>query len=250
MDDELQKGRFELNTTQPAFRWTMKQTWEHLLFAHWPIPVDAIRSFVPEALDIDTWDGKAWIGILPFRIGGIRLKYMPSLPWMRSFPEINVRTYVRSGGEPAIFFLSMDASHPLLVPIAKQWYRLPYHQAKMRFRADGRSIAVQSRRLSASRPEEAFRAVYRPVSTPFAARQGTLEYWLMERYIYYCRCGRSGGLYRGQVVHAPWELQTAEADFRCGTLTRGFGLDLGTPALLHYSRGTRALIGPCRKARE
>lgn len=239
-----------MNTPMPAFRWTMKQTWEHFLFAHWPVPVDAIRSFVPEALDIDTWDGQAWIGILPFRIGGIRLKYMPSLPWMRSFPEINVRTYIRSGGESAIIFLSMDASHPLLVPIAKQWYRLPYHQAKMRLRADGLGIAVQSRRPPASRSEEVFSATYRPFSAPFAARQGTIEHWLMERYIYYCRCARSGGLYRGEVYHEPWRLQTAEADIVCNTLMRGFGLELGTPALLHYSRGTRALIGPCLKAQK
>ncbi|MFB6363574.1 YqjF family protein [Paenibacillus elgii] len=237
-----------MNTQMPAFRWTMKQTWEHFPFAHWPVPVEAIRSFVPEALDIDTWDGQAWISILPFRIGEIRLKHMPSLPWMRSFPEINVRTYVRSGGESAIFFLSMGASHPLLVPIAKQWYRLPYHLAKMRFRAGGRTITFESRRRSASFSEEAFCTTYRPVSAPFAVRQGTVEHWLMERYIYYCRCGRSGGLYRGEVVHAPWELQTAEADFSCRALTRGFGLELGTPALLHYSRGTRALIGLCRKA--
>ncbi len=241
-NDELQKGRSELKTPLPAFRWTMKQTWEHFLFAHWLFRSKRSVPSCPRRWKY-TWEGQAWIGILPFRLGGIRLKYIPSLPWLRSFPQINVRTYVRSGGESAIFFLSMDASHLLLVPIARQWYRLPYRQAKMRFSQTGEASRFKA---GGCRPPR--KKPFVPYTAPFAARQGTIEHWLTERYIYYCRCGRSGDLYRGEVAHAPWELQTAEADVRCCTLTRGFGLELGSPALLHYSRGTRALIGPCRKA--
>src|SRR5205823_6175894 len=90
----------------PAGRWTMTQTWHDLLFAHWPLPPDALRSLVPPELEIDTFDGNAWLGIIPFRLSGVRLRGWPEVPLVANFPEINVRTYVTHGGKPGVFFLS------------------------------------------------------------------------------------------------------------------------------------------------
>src|SRR5882672_8440647 len=88
----------------PRGPWVMAQAWHDLLFAHWPISVERMRAAVPRGLELDTFDGRAWLGIVPFRMTGVRVRWTPSLPRISAFPELNVRTYVRCGDRPGVLF--------------------------------------------------------------------------------------------------------------------------------------------------
>jgi uncharacterized protein DUF2071 len=88
----------------PACRWVMAQSWHDLLFAHWPVDISALRKAVPSALAIDTYQGQAWLGVVPFRMSGVRLRGTPPVPWLSAFPELNVRTYVVAEGKPGVWF--------------------------------------------------------------------------------------------------------------------------------------------------
>ncbi|MFM1653209.1 YqjF family protein [Brevibacillus sp. B_LB10_24] len=231
-------------------KWIMTQTWEHLLFAHWPVSVDCIRRLVPDELEVDTFDGQAWISIIPFLMSGIRLKVFAEIPYFSTFPEINLRTYVKSHRRPGIFFITLDASDPLVVEMGKLWYHLPYHKAKISFRQNGQEIIVHSRRTPSDAFSTCFDGCYRPASIPFAAQAGTIEHWLMERYVLYSKHPRTKCVYWAEVYHDPWKLHTAEAHIGRNTLADGL-LDtpLGKPALLHYSKGVHALVGPIHPLR-
>src|SRR5919204_5477516 len=115
----------------PAGSWIMAQRWSHLLFAHWPVDIDALRAIVPPSLPLDTFDGAAWLSIVPFYLSHLRPRWLPALPWVSAFPELNVRTYVTLGGKPGIYFFSLDAGSPLAVAGARAIYRLPYFRASM-----------------------------------------------------------------------------------------------------------------------
>ncbi len=114
----------------PAGPWVMAQTWHDLLFAHWPVPIATLRPHIPTCLAIDTFEGQAWLAVVPFRMSGVRLRGTPA-PWLSAFPELNVRTYVAADGKPGVWFFSLDAGNPLAVAIARAWFHLPYFRARM-----------------------------------------------------------------------------------------------------------------------
>jgi uncharacterized protein YqjF (DUF2071 family) len=180
--------------------WLMGQTWQRLLFAHWRVPHDLLRPYVPESLTLEEWDGSAWLGLTPFRVAGLRLRGAPPLPMLSSFCELNCRTYVRHGDRPGIWFFSLDASSRFAVEAARRTYRLPYRWARIEFSRE--EFSAQPREGSGS-----FRAHYRAVGDAEPARPETLEYFLVERYCLYA----GDGELRAEIHHAPWALQSAEA---------------------------------------
>lgn len=213
----------------------MRMTWDQLLFAHWPVPVTTMRSLIPAALEIDTWDGVAWIGVVPFLMRDVAPRLAPSVPWLSTFLELNVRTYVVANGVPGVFFFSLDAANPIAVKIARRWYHLPYFDAQMSMTRDGDWVAYASERTHQGAPAGRFQARYRPVGPVFYSNPGSHEAWLTERYALYA-VDRSGGVHRGEVHHAQWPLQPAEAEVRVNSVAQGFGLELaGEPSILHYS---------------
>jgi uncharacterized protein YqjF (DUF2071 family) len=227
--------------------WVVKQHWKSLLFAHWPVSADSLRPLVPDVLELDTYDGQAWIGIIPFELNLIRLRFLPVIPYTVPFPEVNVRTYVKVNGKPAVFFITLDASNPFSLQAARLWYHLPYYRAKMSLNLREDSVSFQSERMNAGHPA-VFSATYGPTSPPFFSKKGSIEYWLTERYVFACRCPRSQRVYWGEIHHDPWELQQAYVEIAANTLTDGYRLSLSkAPALVHYSRGTEAFIWRCRR---
>lgn len=231
----------------PQGSWIMAQTWHNLLFAHWPVPVSALRSVVPSQLEIDTCDGVGWLGVVAFRLSGIRLRGLPEVSLVSHFPEVNVRTYVHAEGKPGVFFMSLDADNPLAIAIAKPWFRLNYLNAQIHFQKEGSTITISSRRKQRHAPESELDVTYRPCSPPHRAKPGSLEHWLTERYCYYS-VGRRGRVYRCEVHHPEWQLQRAKAEIRANTMALSHGITLPErEPLLHYAHCMKAVIWPVRK---
>jgi hypothetical protein len=216
----------------------MAQKWRDLLFAHWAVAPEVMRGrrLIPAKLELDTFQGHAWIGIVPFTMSGVRMRGTPALPWFSTFSELNVRTYVTAGEKPGVWFFSLDAANVVAVEIARRWFHLPYFHARMNSRATSQGTEYFSRRDDRRGGSEALQATYSAAGPCFAAVPGTLEYFLTERYCLYAQ-RRGGELLRGEIHHAPWKLQGACASFDVNTMTEKLGIPiLGPPATLHFSK--------------
>jgi uncharacterized protein YqjF (DUF2071 family) len=229
----------------PRGAWTMAQTWDDLLFAHWRVPVEAVRPYVPRALELDTHDGSAWIGITPFRVNALRLRGLPPLPRLSAFLELNVRTYVTTGDRPGIWFFSLDASSTLAVEAARRMYRLPYFRA--RIEAVERAGWIDYECSRTEEPGRVWSGRYRPAGDVSSAAPGSLEWFLAERYCLYTT-DRHGALLRAEIHHGPWPLQPAEASVDLTTISR-VALPASEAPLCHFSRRQDALIWPLEPVR-
>ena len=227
----------------PDRPWLMAQSWEALLFAHWPVPADELRRVVPDGLPLDTYDGTAWIGVTPFLVAALRLRGLPHLPGVTSFPEANVRTYATVKGKPGIYFFSLDAASRLAVESARRAYRLPYFRARMSIARTGDWVEYTSVRISRDGPPAELRGRYRPRGRRFKALDGSLEQFLTERYCLYTFDERRR-LHRSDIHHPPWPLQPAEATFAVNTMAVPVGQRLDAPVdpLLHFAERQDVLI--------
>jgi hypothetical protein len=187
-------------------------------------------------LEIDTHDGAAWIGVVPFRMSGVRMRGMPPFRGTSAFPELNVRTYVRAGDKPGVWFFSLDAQSPLAVAAARRWFHLLYFRAQMSLTqsTDGR-IEYRSKRTHRNAPAAELRVAYKPTGDIFQAKPGTIEHFLTERYCLYATHARP--IYRGEIDHAPWPLQPAEAQIEMNSMAAASGITLPNESpLLHFAR--------------
>jgi uncharacterized protein YqjF (DUF2071 family) len=195
----------------PDEPWTSAQSWVDLAFLHWRVDADELRRLIPESLRLDTFDGSAWLGIVPFQISGLRLRGLPPLPRLSSFPELNVRTYVTHGDRSGIWFFTLEAASSWFVEAGKRFYRVPYNRAQMRCERSGDWVHFES-----ARPGATYSGRHRSHGDLFHARPGTLEYFLTERYCLYTEDG--GRLYGADIHHLPWDLQPGEAHVDLNTL--------------------------------
>lgn len=203
----------------------IRQRWRDVLFLHWPVAPEALKPFVP--LDLELFDGRAWLGVVAFRMTHNRLLGFPLPPLL----EVNVRTYVKGG----VYFLSLDASSSFAVAVARLWFGLPYYRARMSIRHEGESVRFESRRRGAE-----FRARYGPAGPVAPARPGSLEHFLVERYAL-CVV-RRGRVCRVDVEHEPWPLQPAKVEVEACTLPP---LPVEGAPLAHFAREVHARIaGP------
>ena len=189
----------------------MFQRWMHLLFLHWPTPPDLVQMTLPEGLLVDSFDGHAWLGIVPFFMRDVRPAGFISVPGISNFLELNLRTYVRDVlGRPGIWFYSLDANQMLAVCLARAAFALPYEFADMRATVSDGEIDYRSHRLGSGIP---LHYRYRPTEKLGEARFGTLGFFLIGRYRLFARRGNK--LFTGQVHHSPYQLHkvaVAEAD--------------------------------------
>jgi uncharacterized protein YqjF (DUF2071 family) len=223
----------------------MTQTWNDLLFAHWPVDRGRVRSLVPQRFELDLFDNVAWIGIVPFHMTNVGARGLPLFPGVSAFPELNVRTYVRVGDRPGVYFFSLDASSVAAVKTARGLLNLPYYTASMTVESGGAAFTYRSTRVSG--PAAEFLASYEPIGEPFMPRAGSLEYFLTERYCLY-NLDRRGRPYQLDIHHPVWQLQPARAEIVRNTMTTPSDLQLPTePPLLHFSRRQDAVAwGPTR----
>ncbi len=212
----------------------MRMTWSELLFAHWPIDVQLIAEQLPVGLEVDTFNGQAWVGVVPFQMSDVAPRGFPRVPWLSRFLEVNVRTYVVRDGKPGVWFWSLDAANPVAVRVARSTFNLPYMDAKMSMSTGeiGGGINYRSDRTHRGEPPASLDVTYCPEGPTFRAEPGSLEYWLTARYCLYS-ADRRGTLYLGEILHPPWTLQRASCHIRKNTMGEPCHFDFtGKPHLL------------------
>ncbi len=233
------------NPNERPRQWAvMRQKWRDLLFVHWPLPPEALRPFIAPQLELDLFDGTAYVGLVPFTMTGVRPVGFPAVRGLSSFHETNVRTYVRlANRDPGVWFFSLDAANSIAVRLARSLFHLPYHRAGMFLEREQARQAIDPvpilyagvRRWPGPLPASyAIRAT--PRGTPHPAQPGTLEHFLVERYVLYTLS--KARLYRCRVHHAPYPLQSANILSIDETLLAAAGLD--RPAmrpLAHFASG-------------
>ena len=219
----------------------MGQTWDDLLFAHWRVDAARLRDLVPDGLEVEQYDGSAWLGVVPFELNGLRPRGMYALPFVSSFRELNVRTCVTRDDKPGIWFLSLDASSQIAVQAARRLYKLPYFHAQISLEQRGGKIVYECVRNE----RRAFSGSYRRVTGPVAPEPGSLEHFLTERYCLYAE--DRGSLYRAEIHHRPWPLEEAEAEIDLNTMPPD-ELQLRDDPILHFSKRQDVVIWPLRPA--
>jgi uncharacterized protein len=219
----------------------MVQRWSTLAFIHWPYEPSTVQHLLPDGLEVDTFDGAAWVGLIPFHLS-IRFPPAPWIPWAASCDEINLRTYVRGpDGGRGIWFLSLDASRLLAVAMARGWYYLPYMWAEMRIRRDPTQVRYTGRRRWPSPQRPRFDITVEPGSP--APRLEGLERFLVCRWRLYSPA--PSGVVATDVEHPPWPLRRARAVTSADELFRAARLHPpSTAALAHFSPGVVTRFGP------
>jgi hypothetical protein len=210
--------------------------WLDLLFAHWAFEPDLVRRFLPgdPGLEVDLFDDRAWIGVVPFTMTDVSARGVPAIPRFSTFPELNVRTYVTYRGSPGIWFLSLDARSRPTVLGGRSVFHLPYHHADMAARRNGDTVMFRSLRAGGG-PPAAFEATYRatgPVTIPPAA---SFDRWATQRLRLFAG-DRRGRIWRTEIEHAPWPLQPAEATLDARSLFASHGLlQPDVDPILHFA---------------
>ncbi|MEH7125174.1 DUF2071 domain-containing protein [Bacillus sp. JJ1532] len=225
----------------------MRQTWRDLLFIHWPIPSEKLRKHIPASLEIDTFNGSAWLGIIVFVMDGIYPRGLPNISILPKFQEINVRTYVKCNGKSGIYFLSLDVCDWASYTIAKRWLRLPYQSAQISIEKKGQNFHYKSIRKRKTKYEITIDGTYKPLEEVYLPKEGTLDHFLTERY---CFFSSNNGIhtYCLEIHHQPWQLQKTEIEIYKNTLFTPFNIDVNkvTP-ISHFSKGTDSLIWNIKK---
>ncbi|MCB9876918.1 MAG: DUF2071 domain-containing protein [Planctomycetes bacterium] len=215
----------------PPRPWSVTMRWQDLLFLHWPVDPAPLRAQLPPGLELETWQGRAWLGVVPFVMARTRFRRLPPVPTTRTFPELNVRTYVRQA-DPAdprrgVWFFSLDAASRLAVEGARLGFGLPYFAATMRVDVAHGEVGYRSERQDRRGPPASFVASWRPHGDPFEAAAGSFEQFLVERYCLYAV--RRGRLVVGEIAHRPWQLRCAEVRLQTCAMTRLCGVELAAP---------------------
>ncbi len=213
----------------------MRQNWRRLLFLHWAMEPGIVQASLPSGLWVETWDGAAWLAIVPFAMERVRPVAMPGLPGVSNFLELNVRTYVRDeSGMSGVWFFSLDCSQPLAVWGARTLFRLPYFRARMSEEV-GLSRTEYTCRRSGTNVAANYR--YRAVGPAGRAEPGSLEEFLIERYRLFTAFPKR--LRTARVAHEPYQIQPVEVlQWSMAPLVwNGIHLEMRPPDHAVYSPG-------------
>lgn len=234
------------NFPRPDGPVVMRPSWKHLLFLHWEVDPAQVQRLLPEGLEVDCFEGKAYVGLVPFVMDNVRPHFIPNLGrfghWYQNFAELNVRTYVTHRGVPGVWFFSLDAASTPAVLTARTWFNLPYFRARMRFwRGRDGAFRYWSKRLWPCPTPATCSVCYRVEGKAAPAEPGSLEQFLVERYMLYSQRGNK--LFRGQVHHDPYQVQSARLEHWRQSCVQAAGLPgpITAPHVL-YARGVEVEI--------
>lgn len=201
-----------------------RQRWRDVLFLHWQVPPEALRALVPRELELDTFEGRAYVGLVPFLMRDVRAPFLPAIPGLSDFHEVNLRTYVRSGAQTGVWFFSLDASSDAAVVAARAGFQLPYYRSRASHTREDGTIHYRSERQPPGPLPATLDVRYTPGAPIGTANPGTLEHFLVERYALFTNW-RPVGVRVGRVRHAPYALQDVTLhSLDCDTLVGAHGL--------------------------
>jgi uncharacterized protein len=206
------------------------------VFLHWRLAPDVVRSFVPATLDIDLFEGAAWVSLVAFTVSRMRPTLLPPIPGLSDAHQINVRTYVHRDGVPGLWFFSLDANNPLAVWAARLGYRLAFFHARMHVGQDGGVVAFCCERTDANAAKATFDAAWQLGDTLPVPQPGTLDFFLLERYVLYS--GTNDHLLRTRIHHRPWPLRHPMLRQLASTMLEAQGLPRQTDAPLTHAQAT------------
>jgi uncharacterized protein len=232
--------RLSIRTRPPGWP-VMYQTWDKLLFLHWPVAADLLRPLIAPRLSLDTFEGQAWVSVTPFTMWGIRPVLLPPLPVVSQSHELNVRTYVHLDGVPEVWFFSLDASNALAVLGARVAYGLPYFRARMRLQEHPSDIQFTSIRTHTGAPAARFEATWARGDPLPPAVPESLDFFLVERYCLYSV--RRGHLSRARIFHRPWPLRRVERLSFTSTMLESQGLPTPAEAPVLHAQGEPLRVG-------
>ena len=235
-------------TRRPDETPVMYQRWRHLTFLHWTLPPEVVAPLLPPGLTLDTWEGKAYVGLVPFTMRGVRPRGLPAVGFLSDFHETNVRTYVHfEGRNPGVWFFSLEAANLIAVLLARASFKLPYFFASMTLTPEGEGFAYHSERHWPKPTPATCTVRCTPQGPASASTPGTLQHFLVERYFLYSRSG--GALYRGQVHHAPYQVRAATARDVDESLLAAAGLPRpAEPPSVLFSEGVDVDVFSLRRA--
>ncbi len=219
----------------PSRPWVLYMEWHNLLFAHWAVKPSLLEPLIPKGLQLETFDGFAWLGVVPFQMRQTSPRKWLTVSGLSDFDELNVRTYVTDGKKSGVWFFSLDCNNLFAVRAARLGFHLPYMDAKMRVWSQNQTISYSSQRTHQGVSSADFVGQYQPTGATYQSTSGTLEHWLTERYCLYS-ANQAGQVFCGEIDHQPWQLQPAQADFSSNTMTEWLGFSLPPkPEILHFS---------------
>ncbi|MET1030699.1 YqjF family protein [Domibacillus tundrae] len=232
----------------PASPWIMKQRWDNMLFLHWPVPANLLASHIPADFSLDLFQGRAWISIVPFWARHTRLRGLPRFPFYHSYLELNVRTYMTYNGVPGIYFFSLGANKWPVVLGAKTASFLPYYHANMNMSVQNKTVHFQSKRIQFGNMAERFQASYSPSSPIFTLKEGSLDWWLLERYCFWVQKGSH--VFRGDIHHNRWRVTEAACVIHDQTLPSFLPHHVfSEKPLAHFSYQKNVFTWPLKKER-
>ena len=227
---------------KPSSSHVMFQRWSELLFLHWEIDPALVKERLPDSLTVDAYEGKTYLGLVPFFMQKVRPRFLPCVPWLSNFLELNIRVYVHDEhGRPGVWFFSLDCNQPVAVELARRFFHLPYEHAKMSANPADAFMNYSCHRKS---EEHSAGYRYRGEGDVQIAEPGSLEFFLLERYLLFSK-NHQGDLFSGQVHHVPYPFQNAEVSesSKEPLVWNGFQLE-GPPISALYSEGVDVEIHP------
>ena len=224
----------------PKRKFSLKQNWVDLTFMHWEVDPKILAKHIPEDLEIELFEGKAYVGIIPFKMEKVRPRNLPSIPLISNFPEFNIRTYVKKNGKGGVYFLTLDAQSIVTCKYAPFAYGLPYRYAKCNFHTNEKGEYF----WSSVRTTNGIKLEGKSIAygSLMKAEKGSLEEFLFERYCLYVE--KKGITYRAYTCHEPWEFRNAKVEIKENSLTEFYELgikNLLNPDLVHVSTGVDVL---------
>lgn len=227
--------------TPLAMPWVLFMTWRDLLFASWRVPAEIVRSKIPAGLELDTFDGSAWVTLVPMSVTGMHYRGVPPIPGMDTLRELNFRTYVKRNGKAGVYFISIECPALLSDWMAVHFFKVPYLMAQIATANDGATYHYASERMQKDWPAAAFFGSFRPTGEVFSPAPGSLDSFLVERFCLYFV--RNGEVYRGDIHHEAWKLQQAELNIDMNTIAKAAGFELAEkPDHIVFSLATDTLV--------
>jgi uncharacterized protein YqjF (DUF2071 family) len=207
--------------------WSLTMDWEDLLFLHWPVDAAVLQECLPPGVEVETFGGTAWLGVVPFRMARTRWRCLPPVPTAHRFPELNVRTYVRAGARAGVWFFSLDAASRLAVAGGRAAFGLPYFHAAMRCERRAQTVDYASERRDRRGAPVRFAARWSASGRVATAAPGSLEHFLVERYCLFAL--RRGLLVCGDIAHPPWRFASADVQITHNDMASPLGCRLQGP---------------------